>query len=487
MEDILTPPNLDFNRITNHHSNVKMIIHIAKTVIISILYIVVTRRAAAHLGQQHIQPETTAASKVVPRHDHDYDVIIIGGGITGLATAAALIHREKIPQQRICIIEKSNEIRPRGSTIDLFPNGLVALESISSELADAVCASGIQARGSIRKYLNSDVEEKIEAPNLDETDPGSHTVAWYLLQEHLLAMVPDGVIQFGKVLHSIEMDHDDSSDIADEQEIIVCYRDRQSDIMHEATCRVLIGADGIKSTVRDILFPSYRENNDANHNLNQKMFHATLRRDELDGTVQSIPPEGYTVTYRCEEINRVFTIRQLAQDVFGFTCAVTPADGTEEIADEDANPDATKGKLMEYLKDYPLDIQQWIDVVNPKAIYENNVCDIEVPDRWSRGACVIIGDAAHTMLPSLGHGANIGLEDSTELAAIIGSVLKGDNNGSAAEIRNALEIFWKRRIERVKRIYAVSRENINGSKVDAEFRGWVYGWQPSFGGKVQRL
>ena len=94
----------------------------------------------------------------------DYDVIIIGGGITGLATAAALINREKIFHHKIRIIEQSKEILPVGATIGLFPNGAMALEPISVQLADEVCSSGIPALGMIRKNLTTGEVEKRNSP-----------------------------------------------------------------------------------------------------------------------------------------------------------------------------------------------------------------------------------------------------------------------------------------------------------------------------------
>ena len=41
----------------------------------------------------------------------DYDIILIGGGITGLATAAALLHREQFPPSRLLILEKAEQAR----------------------------------------------------------------------------------------------------------------------------------------------------------------------------------------------------------------------------------------------------------------------------------------------------------------------------------------------------------------------------------------
>jgi len=47
-----------------------------------------------------------------------------------------------------------------------------------------------------------------------------------------------------------------------------------------------------------------------------------------------------------------------------------------------------------------------------RAVYR----DVSV-GRWNRGACVLIGDAAHGSSPQLGQGANLALVDAVELAA----------------------------------------------------------------------
>src|SRR3974377_116670 len=39
--------------------------------------------------------------------------------------------------------------------------------------------------------------------------------------------------------------------------------------------------------------------------------------------------------------------------------------------------------------------------------------------RWSRGPVVLLGDAAHAMLPHQGQGANQAIEDAVTLAGII--------------------------------------------------------------------
>lgn len=69
------------------------------------------------------------------------DVIIIGGGISGMATAASLCRRGVT---NILILEKASALRPVGAAIGLFPNGLAALGQISPATLARVLSSAIR-------------------------------------------------------------------------------------------------------------------------------------------------------------------------------------------------------------------------------------------------------------------------------------------------------------------------------------------------------
>ena len=77
-------------------------------------------------------------------------------------------------------------------------------------------------------------------------------------------------------------------------------------------------------------------------------------------------------------------------------------------------------------------------------------------------------------------GANVGLEDSSELAAALGPILRSGGGGDASQIQTALKEFWSSRLDRVSKIHAASREYRNGTGLDPAFRQWTYSWQPSF-------
>lgn len=453
-----------------------------------------------------------------------FDVVIVGGGITGkkvkstlysyplshdnkqwcsvfihlqgLASAVALIHREKIEPERICILEQSRKLRPVGATIGLFPNGVCALESMSQELAEEICTTGISFRGIIRHTLeprNSTetittrsvrTVETLNSTDANTIGRGTYTVAWYLLQEKLFERIPEKVIRFGRALENIKFHTEDDNKDNNNYPISVMYRDRDTKQQSEVNCKVLIGADGIKSKTRNLLFPNDKH---AHNDLHRKLFRAVLPRTSWE-SLHNLPHSGYTMTYRCENTDRVFAIRQLSESVMGVTTGVTPNKfKSETIEWEDRTPakesdgieedHRTKESLQKYFFDFPDDVQQWIDAVKPRSIYENDVYDLDILEKWCyNSCCVLIGDAAHAMSPSLGQGANIGLEDSTELASFLGPVLREDNPNIS--LANALDQFWKARFNRVKEVHDVSRKgNNNASK---EFREWLFGWKPSF-------
>ena len=67
---------------------------------------------------------------------------------------------------------------------------------------------------------------------------------------------------------------------------------------------------------------------------------------------------------------------------------------------------------------------------------------------------VLVGDAAHGMLPYLAQGANKALEDSWELATHI--------NTYPLDLNKSLKKYSKKRIKRIQKLDKVSRFNEKG-------------------------
>jgi salicylate hydroxylase len=71
---------------------------------------------------------------------------------------------------------------------------------------------------------------------------------------------------------------------------------------------------------------------------------------------------------------------------------------------------------------------------------------------WTKGRLLLLGDAAHAMLPHLGQGANQGIEDGVALAVFL-------EGRDAADIPDILPLYEKFRRERTDVVQAEARKN----------------------------
>ena len=90
--------------------------------------------------------------------------------------------------------------------------------------------------------------------------------------------------------------------------------------------------------------------------------------------------------------------------------------------------------------------KQWFQ--NPRGSLKFVRCS-----EWNRGVGVIMGDAAHALVPFYGQGMNCGLEDAETFARMFADV------SSAAEIPAMLAAFSKERHANGEAIQELSREN----------------------------
>ena len=76
------------------------------------------------------------------------------------------------------------------------------------------------------------------------------------------------------------------------------------------------------------------------------------------------------------------------------------------------------------------------------------------PDGMARGRAALLGDAAHPMLPFLGQGAGMALEDASALQRVL-----ADCGEAASDVPAALQRYARERWERCARVQARARRN----------------------------
>ncbi|ROW13022.1 hypothetical protein VPNG_05902 [Cytospora leucostoma] len=174
-------------------------------------------------------------------------VAIVGGGPGGLATAIAL---SRVPEVQVQLYEKDKVLREVGAGINIGANSWNVLDLLG--VADTL-VSGHQAN--VVLNMNGRTGEELHK-NERPGDPGWPAGKWKArptirtqrtkLQSALLAHVPPGVIRLSKKLEGV-------SDLGDGGGVELRFADGTTE-----TADLVVGADGIRSIVRDSAWPDYQ-------------------------------------------------------------------------------------------------------------------------------------------------------------------------------------------------------------------------------------
>ncbi|KAL9623133.1 MAG: hypothetical protein Q9160_002647 [Pyrenula sp. 1 TL-2023] len=116
-----------------------------------------------------------------------------------------------------------------------------------------------------------------------------------------------------------------------------------------------------------------------------------------------------------------------------------------------------------------------IQLFNEAPLVTDWRLDVHEPlPTWHRGKVVLIGDAAHPMLPLGAQGANQAIEDAGALGALLGGVGGTGVSVSAADVPRYLALFERARRLRASRVQLLSKVRIGKeTDVEAELRKYA--------------
>ncbi|HXW41966.1 MAG TPA: FAD-dependent monooxygenase [Xanthobacteraceae bacterium] len=313
-------------------------------------------------------------------------IAIIGGGIGGLAAALALERRGA----EVIVCEQSPALSEIGAGLNLTPNAVKAFRALG--LNDAVEAIGwgsewlmIRSWRSgryITRIRRGDFRKTFGAPNL--------TVHRADLSDVLQVALKTTELRLGK--RCIGADGGDgktaSARFADGSSI-------EADIV--------IGADGIHSAVRESLFGAETPRfTGCICWRGMAPVDAVPRDIETADGMMWLGPHGHVVHYRVRRGELVNIVAHIDSDAW-----------TEESWTRECDVGEVMAAYAEWnsalTRLYPCSAR-W---------YKWALYDREPLQRWSKGRATLLGDAAHAMLPYLGQGAAMAVEDGYVLAAMI--------------------------------------------------------------------
>jgi salicylate hydroxylase len=352
-----------------------------------------------------------------------FRVVIVGGGIGGLFAAKALIAHGA----DVSLYEQAPALGEVGAGVFLTPNSVRHLERVG--LGPAVEKYGARV-GPKSHYFRHDGSPI--AP-VQVTDSSGRNATFGIhradLVAFLAAAVPAGVVHCGHRAIGFEQ----AGDVARVQ-------------FSGGACAegdVVVGADGIHSTLRPYVYPP-----------STPVFHGTVSYRGLvaHARLPDWPTDRWQMWVGPSKHFLVFPVRhgQMVNYV-GFV----PAD--EEMK-ESWSAAGDPGVLRREFEGWDARIGSLLKQVDKTfrwALY-----DREPLPTWTKGRLTLLGDAAHPMLPHLGQGANQSIEDGMALATILGRV-------DSATAPAALLAYERLRRNRVAQVQLGARKH--GLRVDSAY------------------
>ncbi|HSG61754.1 MAG TPA: FAD-dependent monooxygenase [Pseudomonadales bacterium] len=317
-------------------------------------------------------------------------ILIAGGGIGGLATAIALSQRGFKP----VVIEKATELQEVGAGIQLSANACHVLNSLNvlPRIRDLAVAP---KRIEFRHYHNG--SRLFRAPlgvihRLAFGAPYLHIHRADLqlaLAEALNNMAPNA-LQLGTEISAIEQ--------YGEGVTVRCLDGShyQGDL--------LVGADGVRSTVRQICFPEASPPEWTGN----YAWRATLPAAALGD--QFMPKQATVFVGPGKHMVLYYIRGGRWLNMVGVVEAAHPC------ALDSWSAKAPWEALRDDFADWHPMVLQVVKAVPPDACYRWDLYRRPVMPHWHDNRVVLMGDAAHATLPFIAQGAALALEDSVVLA-----------------------------------------------------------------------
>ena len=351
-------------------------------------------------------------------------IAIVGAGYGGAAAAKAL----SLLGADVKVYEQATRMREVGAGIGLRPATMHRFRQWG--IFDAIAK--VSSPSDFFEILTATGE-----PIMKDTWPESgEETQTYLIHrgdfiDALLGVLPEGMVQLGHKLETVE-DKGGRSALTFTNGTTV-----EADLV--------VGADGIKSVVREQLFSDKGPVFSGEH-----AYRVVISAEDAHGMVVDDNLRMYM-----GRGTKVYLLPLRHRNQMSFDITALNPDGTWA-------PTITKDHLLATVEGFDeriVNIARGLDMdaVNVRAVY-----DIDPVDTWHTDSVVLMGDAAHSMLHHQGQGANSAIEDAGALA---------DALAQAGSVKDALALFQATRKPVTDELQRISRQGWTEDEVNDVFPG----------------
>lgn len=349
-------------------------------------------------------------------------IVIAGAGIGGLTAAASLLQNG----HDVIVLEAAPQLGEVGAGIQQSANSVKVLHNIGlkTELAK------ISVMPEFYNFRTYDTGEVIQSIPLGKTHIERFGAPYYqlhradlhrLLVDRVLSLSPSAI-----KLNSMVVDYEQNGG-----QVTV-----QTATGGSYQCNLLVGADGIKSSVRTLMLGEQPANFTGQVAWRVMVPTCDLPTNFMSKTMDVYcGPESHAVMYylRCGElVNFVGCVKRLNWNQEGWTIQCP----WNELKNDFIGWNET--------------VQTIIDHADKQKCYRwalNNRAELPT---WRNGSVVLLGDACHPTLPYLAQGAAMAIEDAAVLARCLSSY---------DSLERALTIYESHRKPRTTRIVNESTDN----------------------------
>lgn len=313
------------------------------------------------------------------------DVAIIGAGLGGL-TAAVALARAGVP---VTVYEQAPVLGEVGAGITLGPNASRIVEHLGLG-ADLKRLGVVPGRQWTQHWQTGDVLLEFErgAELMARYGAGYYHVHRHDLHALLVAALADAAPDALRLDHRlIGIDRDGTMRFADGT---------------TATAEVVVGADGVRSAVRDALFET-----GPPHFTGQVAWRGIVPAAELPDDVRTLPPGIHIGP------SRLFMRYPVRGGTLLNYAAFVELRGWEE---ESWSIRSTVAELLAHFDGWDPVVRSIIVATPPDQLFKWALHARRPLDSWIAGHVTLLGDAAHAMLPFMGQGAATAMEDGLVLA-----------------------------------------------------------------------